>query len=227
MEMVTPRDTGTIPSVPASLLRGTRASVPHLRLVAARLPAIALCALAAHGVVYRSVWPDDGAHGYFIVYAPFVAVLSVISLIALPIGLAIALVTSPKSRPVRAVALVLSARSREGTVLTEVARLAGMSLAFLFLQESLERSLGEHGLQAASFSPSTWMLLVGSVLGASCLVAVVGRLVSSLVNVICRSPSMRPRRALLARRTRHSLCAPRRVRPLAVHGGLRAPPLVG
>jgi hypothetical protein len=45
------------------------------------LPA-AVCALATHGLVYRSLWPSNAAHGYFAWYEPLVGGLSVASLLA-------------------------------------------------------------------------------------------------------------------------------------------------
>src|SRR5262249_43950286 len=71
-----------------------------------RAPAVVLCALAAHAVVYRSLWPAGGDHGYLTWYTPLVAVLSGLSLVALPLGLALGIAGRRRPRALRAVAAV-------------------------------------------------------------------------------------------------------------------------
>ena len=44
-----------------------------------RLGPVALCALTAHAVLYRSLLPEDGVHGYFGWYEPLIAFLSAAS----------------------------------------------------------------------------------------------------------------------------------------------------
>jgi hypothetical protein len=71
-----------------------------------RAPAVVLCALAAHAVVYRSLWPSGGDHGYLMWYAPLVALLSGLSLVVLPLGLAFALAGRRRPQTLRTVASV-------------------------------------------------------------------------------------------------------------------------
>ena len=167
-----------------------------------RVVASAVCALAAHAVVYGTFWPTDGAHGYFGWYQP----LSVASLA----GLA-ALLAVPRLRsfvPWRALSVGESARS-----------LAASSLAFLVAQESLERTLAAGHPAFAAFTPSQWLLLLLALAAAAlalsfALRAVLGRAPSDLA-----SAPAGPTTGWSVR-----VGSPRRSRPLAGRFALRAPP---
>ena len=179
-----------------------------------------VCALVAHAAVYRSLVPDDGLHGYFGWYVPLVAVASICSLLAVVVsGL------SPRSRAARLIRSCLPARSttcRGGTV----AGLACGGLAFLVIQESLERSLDAGAFSLVTFDASMWpVLLVVLVLAAAAVLAV-GRTAIALSK---RAFNARPLRARMTRvlpRLGSSRGADRKSALLGWHAGLRAPPLV-
>jgi hypothetical protein len=168
-----------------------------------RVVASAVCALAAHAVVYGTLWPADGAHAYFGWYQP----LSVASLAAL-----VGLLAVPRLRrfvPWRPLSVAQTSRS-----------LAVSSLAFLLAQESLERTLATGHLAFAAFTPSQWLLLLVAVSAAAlalsfALRAVLGRAASQLAPASAASAeswSVRP-------------IGRRRSRPLADRFALRAPPM--
>jgi len=189
-----------------------------------RAPAVVLCALAAHAAVYRSLWPAGGDHGYLTWYAPLVAVLSGLSIVALPLALALAVARPRQSRALRAVAAVFVRAVPEGDPVAGTVALVAQALVFLFVQESLERSLVLHGAAIASFPPSTWSILLAAVVAVAGLVAWLGRTVSTLVDDILKRTRVVGQRAGGGRRLPRPALAVRRSHPLAVHGGLRAPP---
>ena len=119
-----------------------------------------LCALATHAAVYRSLWPAGGDHGYLIWYAPLVAGLSGVSIVVLPLVLALAVAGRRDSGPLRALSGLVTRGVCEPELVTGTLTLASQALVFLFVQESLERSLEKHGVAVASFSPSTWAVLL-------------------------------------------------------------------
>ena len=168
-----------------------------------RLVSSAVCALAAHAVVYGSFWPADGAHAYFGWYEP----LSLASLAALAGVLAV-----PRLRglvPWRTFSVAESARS-----------LAVSSLAFLLAQESVERTLVSGHPAFAAFTPSQWLLLLVSVAVAAlalsfALRAVLGR--ASTASAPAPSP--------VAKGWSIRSASARRARPLAERFALRAPPV--
>src|SRR5512132_2704544 len=86
--------------------------------VPARIVPAALCALGAHALLYGTVRPDDGLHGYFGWYEPAVALAGIAAAsVARPLWLR---TTAPVAETSR--------------------RLAATALAVLLAQESLERS---------------------------------------------------------------------------------------
>ena len=192
-----------------------------LRSLARRVPAVVLSAFAAHAVVYHGFWPPDGAHGYFAWYAPFVTVLSAVSILGLPFLIAIALVGGRESRSVNAARSLLP-RSSAGGLVGEAVGLASGALVFLVAQESLEHSLQLHRLALAGFTPAAWLFVLAAVVSISWLVSWVGRAVSSWVDGLCRDRRSAVSRQIVTRRL--SGTVPHRSRPLAVHGALRAPP---
>jgi hypothetical protein len=184
------------------------------------LVASAVCALVAHAAVYRSLLPDDGLHGYFSWYVPLVALASLGSLFAVVVG-----ALRPGGRAARLIRPCLPARStacRGGTV----AGLASGGLAFLVVQESLERSLGAGAFSPVSFDASTWPVLVVVLILAAAAVLAVGR-----TAVVLSERAFAVRRSWVGM-TRPVPCSGvgrgvvRRSALLGLHAGLRAPPLV-
>jgi hypothetical protein len=163
-----------------------------------RLLVSALCALAAHAVVYGSLAPADGAHGYFGWYQP------------LALAGLVALVVLRRFVPWRALSLADSTRT-----------LAAWGFAILIVQESLERSLASGHVAFAAFTPSQWLLLLLALAAAALVLsfalrAVLGRAPATPAPAAARVAagwSLRP----------HSR---RRSRPLAERFALRAPPLL-
>jgi hypothetical protein len=161
------------------------------------LPASGACALAAHALVYRSFLPDGAAHRYLAWYEPSLALLAVASIVA------------------------LVATFKPGIDWRRVA--AGGVLLFV-LQESLERSLSGGGVQVASLSAGTWVVVLAAVTAFAGLLALVARSGAALVRLVLRSAAPRPRRARVPRP--RVFAPPRRRNPLAERRGLRAPPLL-
>jgi hypothetical protein len=105
-----------------------------------------------------------------------------------------------------------------------LAVLATGSLAFLFVQESLERSLNAGDLRLPAFSISAWILVMLALAFAALLVALTQHSCSALLALArgrarVRRPSWRP-----LNRPK-GVEPPRRRHPLADQRGLRAPPL--
>src|SRR5207253_7041432 len=67
-------------------------SAMRLRLlsVPVRVLATAVCALATHALMYRTLWPSDAVHGYLGWYEPLVGALSLASLFGLVALVAVA-----------------------------------------------------------------------------------------------------------------------------------------
>ena len=168
-----------------------------------RLAASAVCALAAHAVVYGTFRPADGAHEYFAWYQPLslASLLVVVELLAIP--------RLRRFVPWRALSVSESARS-----------LAASSLAFLVVQESIERTIASRQAAFAAFTPSQWLLLLVAVAAAAlalsfALRAVLGRVTAPSAPAFAAPAegwSVRP-------------AGTRRARPLAERFALRAPPL--
>ncbi len=186
--------------------------------------AVALCALAAHAVAYGTLTPQGGAHRYFGWYAPIVAGLSIIALATTLLALTTALVSGPTSRATSLVRWLLPPASRETPLVARLFGLASAAVVFLAVQESLERSFASGRLELVSFAPVTLAVLVGVLVLTAAGIAVVERLVSSLVQVALRESRERRFRPTATRLRPAHIVLPVR-RPLAVHGGLRAPPL--
>jgi len=168
----------------------------------------AVCALATHGLVYRSLWPSVGAHGYFAWYEPLVGGLSLASLLAVG-GLVLVAARGRRLPPLR-----LRARS-----------LAYTSLAFLLAQETLERSAALGRIAPPSLSPAQWIVLVAGTAATAVALTAALRAGHAAVRRFLSPPAPpRPRSAPL--RWSIVTVAPRRPRPLAARSGLRAPPLL-
>ncbi len=185
-----------------------------------RFVAIALCALVAHAVLYRSVWPRDGAHGYLGWYALVIGALSVAALVFLPLALA-AGALAETDRP-RWVSALLPER-RAGGATREIARLASLAAGFLVLQETLEHVLEGGAVRPLeTFGPSSWLVLAVVLTISAATVVGVQRTVAALVEgsgpAAESTPAERPAWAATVARIA-------RPRPLALHAALRAPPL--
>jgi hypothetical protein len=184
------------------------------------LVASMVCALVAHTAVYRSLVPDDGLHGYFGWYVPLVAVASLGSLLAVVLaGLC------RGSRPARLIRLCLPTRPTTFRGVP-VASLASGGLAFLMLQESLERSLDAGALSPATFDASTWPLLVVVLVLAAAVVLAVGRTAVVLTERAFGAGRLRRPRARVQSRLGRGRGVVRKPALLGLHAGLRAPPLV-
>ncbi len=203
-----------------SRMRPARTLVGGLRYL---LP-IALCALGGHLALYRTLLPSTDGHAYFAWYEPLVAGLSVAALVAFALMLLAALLGRDSLR--RAVVRVLlpaTERPLPGTV--RGVRLALASIAFLVVQETIERTLAEGHAAAAAFGPSQLLLVLAVVAVLATLVAFVERSCSRLIALVAR-PRTRVvlRFAVLSFPVARPLHARRR-HPLAGLRGLRAPPL--
>lgn len=193
--------------------------------VARRAPLVVLTALATHAVVYRSLLPADGAHGYFSWYTPLATGLSALSIVGLPLVLAVALLGGRESSVVRGVARIVPRHKPDRPLRAEIALLASGSLGFLAVQETLEHSLELGRVALPSFAPASWLILVAAIAIFAVGSAWVGRAVSSLVDVVRRATEATRVRSVSGARPRGLPALSRRPRPLAVHGGLRAPPV--
>jgi hypothetical protein len=180
---------------------------------------VAAVALATHAVVYRALLPADGDHGYFGWYAPLVAGLSVAALIG-TLGVLLARVTGFEASWVPRVA---APPEPSGGVSFAVSRLAGKALAFLVVQETLERSIPVRSLELAQFSPLQWLVVVAAITLAALVLVSASRGRSLLVR---RLDGPRPTATAAARvklATARGFAAVAR-NPLASFRGLRAPP---
>ena len=191
----------------------------RLRRMTRRTPAVVACALVAHTVLYRSLWPTGAAHAYFAWYAPLVAALALGSIVVVPLLVAVALSGATAGRWLRVVA-----PPARRPLAHEATSLGAGALAVLLTQESVERSLQVHHAALVSLSPASWALVALAIASVTIAVAWAGRAVTSLAQSISRRRVAWRRQALLESPSRRpSPWLPQR-QPLAVHGGLRAPP---
>ena len=175
--------------------------------------AVALCAQLAHGVLYQSVLPRAGSHGYFNWYLPALTVAVVAGLVALPASIA-----AGAGR--RSFSSLLPGR-RTGRARCAVVRLAFASGVYVLVQESLERSAELGGVQVASFGLLAWLTLALALVVAAAAVVGLERTIADLVVSLTRTPL--PRAEATTWVPVEDVV--RRRRPLTVHGALRAPPL--
>ncbi len=180
---------------------------------------VAMVALAVHAILYRSLVPSDGIHGYLGWYAPLVGVLSAIALL-LAGGVALARSTGVA---VPLVSGVLPERAAAGDVSRAAGRLTAAAVGFLLLQETLERSIPARSFVLVQFTPLQWLI----VLCATACVA--GVLVSAGRGCRLLIGRARTWRSRVPARNRSRWLAPRSVvlgawPPLASFSGLRAPP---
>jgi hypothetical protein len=182
-----------------------------------RLGPVALCALTAHAVLYHSLLPDDGVHGYFGWYEPLVAFLSAASAAVI----CIAAVAAGCGRRSRALAAL------RGTTPTTMsaARLAALGIGWLVAQETIERSVSAGGFDLATFNVGEWSIIVGTTTAAAAALTLLARIGVALVASVAGAPKCFVWAATVVRWI--VSVPPRRRRPLADRRGLRAPPLPG
>jgi hypothetical protein len=187
-----------------------------------RVLAPVMCALGAHAIVYRTLWPTDGLHGYFAWYERSVAAASLLALISL---LALFLVvwsarrfdrplSKPGAQPPRSLA-------------KSVRGLAASSLVVLLVQESLERSVEAGSPAFAVFPPWQWLLLLVAIALTSLTVSLFLSVGEAAVRWVLTDPASHQ---FAARRAKPSWSVVtnswRRPRPLAERFALRAPPVL-
>jgi hypothetical protein len=181
------------------------------------LVAAALCAQVTHAVVYGSLVPSSGEHGYLRWYTPLLVALSVGALALVPVSIA----AGALARRRVSVAALLPAREA-GEGLRDAARLAVTSAVVLLLQESIERSAASGALHIATFSPFTLLVAALVLVVAAGAVVALERTLDALAGSpesgrAPRGSTSAPWAAKTARRGR--------TRPLSSHAALRAPPL--
>ena len=207
------------------MLRSAMGSATRVLGLGRRIVPVALCALGAHAVIYASFLPSDGAHGYFRWYEPAVVGLGAAAVL-MAAALALAALLGRGHRWTARLNAFLPERESEASLALRTARLAQAAVVFLFLQETLERSLSSGHLAPASFSASTWFLIVSSTAALALLLVLAGRASAVLIERVLAGHVRRVRaRESRALRPRPVLLAPRR-NPLADRRGLRAPPLL-
>lgn len=185
-----------------------------LRLARRSLQAL-LCALAAHAAAYGSLLPNDSIHGYLGVYEGAVAVLS-----AAAVGvfvLALGALLAGRGRLLR----VLVGRPAGSLSLkNRVALLAIAALVVLFVQESIEHSVG------ASAPTGTLLIALATIVIVAVTFVLIEHSCCELIRALVVGRRALPRASIRsiapARAIRHA----RRLKPLADSRGLRAPPLL-
>jgi hypothetical protein len=185
----------------------------------------ALCALAAHGFLYRSLWPSSGAHGYFGWYQPLVGGLSLIALVVLAIVL-IAGLLGIRSRPIDWLSSVFRCPEEDRSSRSAlVVRLAGASLLVLLVQESVERSIESGSPTVASFTPVAWLVAIAVLSALAAAIVLATRSCAALLDRVLGAGGRR-RITQLALPLGHVVlfARPGRCKPLASGWALRAPP---
>jgi hypothetical protein len=184
------------------------------------LPA-AVCALAAHVAAYRTLWPKDGMHGYLGWYEPLVAGLSLAAVAGLLVLLAFVLVARRHGRRFHLPGTPISHRPLS-------ARIGGMAssgLAYLIVQESLERSVAAGTLQLASLTPSQWLVVFVGLGSAALVLALAIQVGETAVGSVLRDARV-PAEGQTAPAWSVIVAELLRSRPLALRSALRAPPVL-
>ena len=200
-------------------MRPLRAFVGGLRLL---LP-VALCALAGHLALYRTLLPSTGAHAYLAWYEPVVAGLSLVSIAVFAVLLGAAAFGRHSLRRT-VVRMLVPATETPLPATTRAVRLALASVAFLVTQETFERSISVGHLSPAGFDSPQIVLVLAVVAALAALLAAFERSCSELVALVARGlPRVALRLAPLTIPAVRPVVARRR-NPLAELRGLRAPP---
>jgi hypothetical protein len=185
---------------------------------------IALCALGGHLALYRTLLPSSGDHAYLAWYEPLVAGLSVLAVVAFVL-LLLAAVLGRESLRRSVVRRLLPAAAERVPGTVRAVRLALASIAFLVVQETVERTLSEGHAAAAAFGPSEIVVVLAVVAALAALIALVERSCSRLIALVARP---RPRAVVRLASLSFPVARPfvaRRRHPLAELRGLRAPPV--
>jgi len=183
--------------------------------VLGRLLAAAVCALAGHIALYHAVRPADERHAYLSWYQPLIAGLS----LAAVAGIAGLVLFGLVRRDFRLPCLA-AGRSFDQSAI----RLAMSGLAFLLVQESIEHSVAAHSLSVVSVAEEKWLVVVAVVTASAAALAFLARLGERAVRALFADRRPRPAKQLVTRAWSRAPGEPRRVRPLARHAALRAPP---
>jgi hypothetical protein len=182
-------------------------------MVPRRLIEAAACALAAHALVYRTLLPGDGMHGYFTWYEPAVGVASLLSLL----WLLFAVVRTVSGR-------ASSPPSAQAPFATTFGELFGSTFLFLLVQESFERSVETGRPAVAIFTPASVLALAAAASVVAVALAAARCLGRAAVQMLLRTAE--PGVADGGAQRWHVALAPTvRPRPLAERFGMRAPPL--
>jgi hypothetical protein len=104
-----------------------------------------------------------------------------------------------------------------------VGRLAGKALAFLVLQETLERSIPARSFEAAQFSPLQWVVLLATLTLAAAILVSASRGRSLLARRLGGARAAVAAATSVSQPVPQSF-APAARNPLASFRGLRAPP---
>jgi hypothetical protein len=180
------------------------------------LVATVLCVETAHAVVYGSIFPDDGEHGYFTWFIPVVGALSFAALAITPILLAVGRVSGRRV----SLAGILPVR-RRGDAPRAVARLALSAAALFVLQESLERTAATGALRFGSFSALDLLVAAIALVCAAATVVAIQR----TLDCLGERPEPSARAAFRVEQRPATPASSSRPRPQSVYGGLRGPPL--
>jgi hypothetical protein len=191
-----------------------------------RLVPVALCALAAHAVIYGSFRPSDGVHGYFGWYEPVVFGLGAAVVVGLG-ALVLAVLLGRGREWTRRLDRLLPAPDESGAGLAaRTVVLARAAVVFLFLQETLERSLSARRLTPATFSPSTWCLALVATATFAVLLVLASRAGARLVECVLAGGRRPVAQRSVATPWPRVALVPGRRNALANRRGLRAPPLL-
>jgi hypothetical protein len=169
----------------------------------------AACALAAHALLYRTLVPEDGMHGYFTWYEPavaFASLLAVAWLLCAVVRAAIRRASAPSPAPFA----------------PTFGRLFASTFLFLLVQESLEGIVSTGRPAVAMFTPTAALALAAAAAVVAFALAAARCLGRAAVHMLLRK--RQPRVAHAAQRWHLALASRLRPRPLAERYGLRAPP---
>jgi hypothetical protein len=175
-----------------------------------RVTEAAACALAAHALLYRTLLPGDGMHGYFTWYEPAVALASLLSVAWLLLAVVRAArghASGPSSAPFG----------------PTFGRLFASTFLFVLVQESLEGMAASGRPAVAMFAPTAVLALAAAAAVVALALAAARCLGRAAVHALLRMRA--PGVAHADAQGWHlALASVLRPRPLAERYGLRAPP---
>lgn len=177
--------------------------------------AAAVCALAGHAVLVGSVRPGDPTHRYLAWYEPVVAGLS----LAVVVGLGSLFLLGVLGRAVPIPRVFRSTRSFHQIAVGT----AASGVALLVAQEAAERSFAAHTFAVPSVVGLRWALALAIVFATGAALAFLRRLGERAVDALLRGKgASEPTES--SRSWHPQSAVARRLRPLALHAALRAPP---